>query len=130
MSKKVLTILLFVFYIINLIINFNSSMMGSKIQIKNILLCLLYLIIWLLFTYYNINKKFTYFYWIMVNSITVITIIVNLTNINLETLIPLVILFLTPLYGVSINMSLLKFLTVIFLLSISFIIFNKIVNKK
>lgn len=130
MSKKVLTILLFVFYIINLIINFNSSMMGSKIQIKNILLCLLYLIIWVLFTYYNINKKFTYFYWIMVNSITVITIIVNLTNINLETLIPLVILFLTPLYGVSINMSLLKFLTVIFLLSISFIIFNKIVNKK
>lgn len=98
MLKKMLPLSLTIIYIISFIVTFNAFLMGSDVEAKNIIVCIIYLIVWVLYIYYDINRVFSYFYWVAALASSISIVIVNLTNIDLVSLIPLDILFLTPLY--------------------------------
>lgn len=129
MVVKLSWILLFVLYIATMIINMNVAMMGSKGMFINIVSSMIYLFLWILFIYFNRNYKFINFYWFATCLISMFTVIVNIIELNLSILIPVSIIFLTPLYGIRyFGISMLAFSLISFILSIFFIIFNKVVN--
>ena len=91
---------------LGLILNFKHSLMGSP-SIKNLIVTLVYLAIWVLVfsictkTRNHIIMKFYAVFWIFTLSLAIITVYINLTEITVNAVLPLVILFLTQWAGID-----------------------------
>ncbi len=122
--------LVLIFYVITMVININDVIWGHNVTIINMLATIIYIFLWCLFIYFNINYKFTYLYWTLTCIVSIATIIVNITELDMPYFIVMVIFLLTPLYGVNYMGLSTIFCNITLILSISFIIFNTFIIKK
>lgn len=140
MKKIGLSVLIIITTIVAIILNFNSALQGGSAVLLDSLVSFVFLGIWIfVFRYavkhkeYNLILPFILF-WIITLLTTLTTIIVNISDMTINFIIPFVIVFLTPLYGVRIlGASYILALVVIAIISIGFIVYglyNIIKTKK
>jgi hypothetical protein len=109
MKYKALTsaILSVVAIIGGIYLNFHQFLMGSPANIKNLIVTIVYVIIWIISL--NIGSeskncrvmKYFYIFWIATLIISVITAYVNMTEVYAGWAIPFAILLLTQWYGIN-----------------------------
>ncbi|KAB3527292.1 hypothetical protein [Alkaliphilus serpentinus] len=92
--------------IIGMIFNFQEFLMGSTATIKNLIVTLAYIIIWILILVISIQNKnhrvikcFSVL-WIVTSLIAMVTAYVNITGASADWAIPLAILLLGQWYGI------------------------------
>jgi hypothetical protein len=107
-SKTIFLVLLPISIIIlGIVLNFQEFLMGSQVSIKNLIVSLVYLAIWIVA--FRICSKIKNriimrcysVFWLLTLILAMITVFVNLTEVNLSGAIPFVILFLTQWYGID-----------------------------
>ncbi|WP_438311618.1 hypothetical protein [Sporosarcina sp. FA9] len=101
----ILSPILIVFF--GIVLNFPEFLMGSPASIKNLIVTLIYIIVWTLIlktSSTSKNDKVMKFYsvfWILTLLSAIITGYVNITNAIVDWAIPFAIVFLTQWYGIT-----------------------------
>ena len=129
MKNKVLFIIVPIFAIIvGLVLNFQESLMGSPATVKNLIVTFVYIAIWifiLIITIKSKNRRVIKYYaafWLLTLLFAILTVFVNVTDVNVEWAIPFIALLLTQWYGIELLVD--NFLnTLIIISSLSLIIF-------
>jgi len=87
-------------------LNFNSMLMGSSVTRTNIIVTTGFLAFWLMFIVMARKNKKLLVYSSVISGITLavslITLAINIYDWNMPEMIPFVVIFLTPLYGVGV----------------------------
>lgn len=86
-------------------LNFPQFLMGSPANIKNLIVTLAYVIIWITALIIGIRSKnymimrCFYIFWIVTLIFSIVTVFINMTEIYAAWAVPFVILLLTQWYG-------------------------------
>lgn len=127
-NKAILSVVLSIVSIIGgMVLNFQQFLMGSTASEKNLIVTLVYMVIWILAIAIGVKSKsyriircFSVF-WTATSIVSLITVYVKLTGISAVGAIPFVILLLTQWYGVTFFIN--EFLTSAIIISvISFVL--------
>lgn len=131
MQKKYLNISSIVIILISILINFNSFLMGHASNWLNISTSILYIVFWYVFILMMKNNKKSMVYSAVWSSITfasaLLITIVNLKTMSLDWAIPIVMVFITPLYGAEAFFTQSKFLftsIIILVISLTWIVMS------
>ncbi|MFP3919274.1 hypothetical protein U5N28_15845 [Lysinibacillus telephonicus] len=108
MKNKVIFIIVTIFSIIvDLVLNFQESLMGSPATVKNLIVTFVYFTIWifiLIITLKSKNRRVMKYYstfWLLTLLFTILTGFVNVTGVNVDWATPFVALLLTQFYGIE-----------------------------
>lgn len=107
-NKLTIAIILSIISVIGgMVLNFNEFLMGNPASMKNLLVTLAYIAIWVFVLIIGIrnNKhevmKYCFVFWFMTSFISILTLYANTTDALITWAIPLVILFLSQWYGID-----------------------------
>ena len=87
-------------------LNFPQFLMGSPANIKNLIVTLAYVIIWITALIIGIRSKnhmvmrYFYIFWIVTLIFSIVTVFINMAEIYTAWALPFVILLLTQWYGI------------------------------
>ncbi len=105
--RKTLILSSILVVIFGIVLNFPEFLMGSPASIKNLIVTLIYIIVWtLIFKINSTSKndkvmKFYAMFWILTLLSAIITGYVYITNAIVDWAIPFAIVFLTQWYGIT-----------------------------
>lgn len=107
-NKSILTLILsYVAVIGGLIMNFQEFLMGHPATIKNLIVTLVYLTLWILILTIGIKiknrevMKYCFVFWIITLFFAIITTYVNVTGATVNWALPFVALLLGQFYGIT-----------------------------
>lgn len=128
-AVQTITILLIIFaFIVCLILNFPDSLMGHTPTIKNLVVTVVYITIWVfVLSIASRNKdrvmmKYYSVFWLITLFFAILTVLVNAAVFNAHWATPFIALLLTPWYGIELMVD--NFLiTSVIISSVSLILF-------
>lgn len=106
-SKSIIIILSVIVAFGAIALNFNEFLMGSSASVKNLLVTLAYMAIWILFLIIGTKSKnsgiikYCSIYWVITMLTAIVAWYANTTDAIVDWAIPFVILFLGQWYGVA-----------------------------
>lgn len=137
MKKTILGISPFLVQTLAITLNFNSLLQGSAATGMNIAVSLLYFGFWICFIpamkRYNANRGLltSLVFWGLVLLTALLTLTVNIFDIDLPLLVPFTVLFLAPTYGVRIaQLSNMAALSIIAIIAIAYIVYCAVEAKR
>lgn len=108
MKKNSLGIILIIITILSLVFNISSLINGGDSSFFGSLMSFAFIAIWVLvFRYVLKNKDYTLIiistvFWSLTFITALVAIYVNITEVDMSFMIPFVVAFLTPLYGLDV----------------------------
>ncbi|SET64294.1 hypothetical protein SAMN05660297_03020 [Natronincola peptidivorans] len=106
-NKITMTMVLSILTVVaGMILNFQEFLMGSPATIKNLIVTLAYIIIWIFILVISIQSKnhrvikYLSILWILTSFVSIVTAYVNITGASAYWVIPLAILLLGQWYGI------------------------------
>lgn len=123
---------------LSIVTNFNSFLMGGAPSLLGIIITFVYISFWFLFIFLSKNRRktliFSIRYWLLTLTGAFGTLVVNINNeINLDFIIPIAIIFLTPLNGIVAFFDQSRFIMasiIIIIISLAWIIVSIIFLKR
>ena len=106
-SKNIIVVLSLIATIGAIVLNFNEFLMGGYASIKNLLVTLVYMLIWILFLLVGGKSKnigiirYCSIFWLITMLTAIVAWYANATDAIMVWAIPFVILFLGQWYGVA-----------------------------
>lgn len=137
MKKTILGISPFLVQVLAIVLNFNALLQGRAATSINVAISLLYFAFWICFIpamkRYNAYQGLlaSLVFWGLVLLTALLTLTVNIFDIDLPMLVPFTTLFLAPTYGVRIEqLSNMAALSIIAIIAIVYIVYCAVEAKR
>lgn len=108
MKKVWLGILLIITTVFAVILNFNSALQGRSAVLLDCIVTAIFVLVWVaVFIYVVKQKEYNLIlpavvFWSISLITTIVVIIINIYDLTINFIIPFVVIFLTPLYGIRV----------------------------
>jgi len=108
MKKAWIGILLIITTVVAIILNFNSALQGSVAVLKDFIVTFIFLVVWGVLLVHAVKHKEynvilpSIVFWTLSLITALLVIAINSFDLTINIVIPFVIVFLTPLYGIRI----------------------------